>query len=168
MTTGIRILAFAALLTSALPAAGDSCRDFKASLAALDTARTVRESLVPFAEVVEKAAREFPEITEGLSSSLSRDVRSAYVKAYSGYADAALAAHEAAARSVAVASLADDGAIQAALVLSGTAADIVKAVIAQVKFSKKVNELEKFDSLAEDFEPLMDGFLKTIMAAACK
>lgn len=168
MTIGIRNLAFAALLTSALPAAGDSCRDFKASVEALDTARAVRESLVPFAEVVEKAAGEFPEVKESLSSSLSQDVRSAYAKAYSGYADATLAAHEAAARSVAAARLVDDRAIQAALVLSGTAADIIKVVISQVKFSRKLNELEEFDSLAADFEPLMDGFLNTIMAAACK
>ena len=168
MMTGMRILAFAALLTSAVPAAGDSCSDFKAALAVLDSARTVRESLVPFAEVIETTVRKFPEIKEVLSDSSPRDTRAAYAKAYSGYTDATLAAHEAAARSVAAASLSDDETIQAALVLNGTAADIIKAAVVQIQFSRKLNKLEEFESLAEDFEPLMDGLLETIMAAACK
>ena len=135
---------------------------------ALDTARVVRKSLVPFAKFAETTLREFPEIEESLSSSSSHDVRVAYDKAYSGYTDATLAAHEAAARSVAAASLSDDEAIQAALVLNGTAADIIKAAIVQVKLSRELNKVKNFESLAEDFEPIMDGFLETIMAAACK
>ena len=45
---------------------------------------------------------------------------------------------------------------------------IIKAAIAQVKLSRELNKIKNFESLAEDFEPIMDGFLETIMAAACK
>ena len=123
---------------------------------------------MPFAEVIETTVRKFLEIKEVLSDSSPRDTRAAYAKAYSGYTDATLAAHEAAARSVAAASLSDDETIQAALVLNGTAADIIKAAVVQIQFSRKLNKLEEFESLAEDFGPLMDGLLETIMAAACK
>lgn len=161
MTTGARTLAFAALLASALPAAGDACSDLKSARAALDTARAVRESLVPFAEVAEKAVRKFPEIQESLSSTLPQEVRAAYVKAYAGYTGATVAAHDAAVRSVAAASLSDDQAIQAALVLNGAATDMIAVAVFQVQSSKNLTKLE-------DFDAIIDGLLETVVAAACK
>ena len=95
-------------------------------------------------------------------------MRTAYAKVYSGYAAATFEAHDAATRSVAVAGLSDDEAIQAALVLNGAATDIIKAAVTQVQFSENLTELEEFESLAEDFEPIVDGLLETIVAVACK